>query len=405
MAKKTNKPAKSLTGSITPDQLLTDYEVQQLTEKSRAYTEEVNASRVTYPDPDELPFEEITLDHAIAHGFVGITDSIDLSLFKNRGKSGRNKGGKQGGGKSGGGNKGGGSGRALPNPQTVEKEVARMLSSMQPVDMTGNLVLGEMNFEFGDATKAKYFGGSYKLIFERHHIMFNSEIDDGFLQTVANSLPGYKAYTSVENNRHQAVGFVVHPRLKVLGKPISYDDVANVQGVPDLRPAFRLDVEDTATGEQFAVVVVHLKSMRGGPAVSGKVRYQQCAIMVNKLGSNFKGVIAGDWNTFIDRPADLQPLLNAGFKIIYPNDTQATQAMGSRLDAFVKLNFGPIGNLSVRQFYANPQITRAMSDHALLSVRKRVCTGSGANDPACGTAIDPTGPYGDNTTQPAENDK
>jgi len=404
MAKKTTKSVKSATGSKTPDYKLSDYEVQQLIEKSRAYTEEANANRVTYPDPDELPFEEITLDHAVAHGFVGITDSINLSLFKNRGNRGRNKGGKQGGGKSGG-SKGGGTGRQLPNPQVVEKEVARMCSRLKPVDMTGNLIMGEMNFEFGDASKAKYFAGSYKLIFERHHIMFGSELDDGFQQAIANMLPGYKAYTSVENTRHQAVGFVIHPRLKVIGSPISYDDVANVQGVPDLRPAFRLDLEDTATGEQFAAVVVHLKSMRGGPAVSGKVRSQQCAIMVKKLGTNFKGVIAGDWNTFIDRPSDLQPLLNAGYKIIFPNDTQGTHAMGSRLDAFVKLNFGPIGNLSVRQFYANPQITRAFSDHALNTVVKRVCTGSGANDPACGKTDDPKGPFGDNPSAPADSEQ
>ena len=93
---------------------------------------------------------------------------------------------------------------------------------------------------------------------------------------------------------------MVHPRLKVLNQ-ISYDEVANVQGVPDLRPAFRLDLEDTVTGDKFAVVVVHLKSMRGGPQVSGKVRYQQCAIMATKLGKGFVGVIAGDWNTFLDR--------------------------------------------------------------------------------------------------------
>ena len=401
MAKKTNKTVKSLTGS-TPDNVLTDFEVRQLTEKSNAYTEEVLASRVTYPDPDELPFDEITLDHVISHGFVGKTDSIDPLLFKNRGKNNKkNKGGSKGGSKGGNG----GSGRQLPNPTTIEREVARMVASMQPVDTTGNLIHGEMNFEFGDATKAKFFAGSYKLIFERHHIMFCSEIDDGFLQTVANSLPGYHAYTSVENNRHQAVGFVLHPRLKVIGSPISYDDVANVQGVPDLRPAFRLDVEDTATGEQFSVVVVHLKSMRGGPAVSGKVRSQQCAIIAKRLGSNFKGVIAGDWNTFVDRPADLQPLLNAGWKIIFPNDTQATQSMGSRLDAFLKLNFGPIGNLSVRQFYANPLITRAFSDHALNTVRKRVCVGPAATDTACGTVDDPTGPFGDNPSQPAELDQ
>ena len=185
MAKKpsTKKTVKSMTSQ--PDYTLTDFEVRQLTEKSNAYTEEALANRVTYPDPDEHPFEEISLDVARAHGFAGITDAIDVLAFKNRNK-GRNKGGKKGGG-NGGGN---GAGKSLPNPQTVEREVARMVANMQPVDMTGNLVFGEMNFEFGDASKAKYFADSYKLIFERHHLMFGSELDDGFQQTIAASLPG-----------------------------------------------------------------------------------------------------------------------------------------------------------------------------------------------------------------------
>lgn len=341
---------------------LTEFERQQLIAKSQAYTDEVLANSVVYPEPGT--FDLLGHEDARELGFTGVDETDLASLFK---RSKRNKNRGKGGG--------GGQGKALPNPAIVEAMVKKLVGRMAVVGgagmgMTGNLVLGECNFEFGSLSKARYFKDSYRMIVERHHIIFASEIDDQFLDHLATLAPGYKAFTSVANTRNQAVGFVVHPRLKVLNQ-ISYDEVANVQGVPDLRPAFRLDLEDTVTGDKFAVVVVHLKSMRGGPQVSGKVRYQQCAIMATKLGKGFVGVIAGDWNTFLDRTSDLDPLINAGFKIVYPNDTTATHAMGGRLDGYVQLNMGGLGCMTVRQLFADPTIGRGLTDHGLVTVRNR----------------------------------
>jgi hypothetical protein len=244
-----------------------------------------------------------------------------------------------------------------------------MIGSMPVAGMSGALLCGELNAEFGDRSKARFFSASYKEIFSRSHVVALSEVGPDFVDEVANSMPDYTGYCSVANTRNQAVGFVVHKRLKVIGDPISHDAVANVQGVPDLRPAFQLNLEDTVTGEKFSVVVVHLKSMRGGPAVSGKVRYQQCVLMVKALGANFTGFITGDFNMLLDKAGaglinDLDPLLKAGYVLLNPKDTSATHSGGSRLDGYVVLNFSKLGNLAVHAFFSDPTIGRSFTDHA-----------------------------------------
>ena len=50
----------------------------------------------------------------------------------------------------------------------VKKLVGRMaVVGGAGMGMTGNLVLGECNFEFGSLSKARYFEDSYRLIVER----------------------------------------------------------------------------------------------------------------------------------------------------------------------------------------------------------------------------------------------
>jgi hypothetical protein len=178
---------------------------------------------------------------------------------------------------------------------------------------------------------------------------------------------GYHFEISRDNSRGQAVGFLVNNRLKVLGTQ-SYEEVANVHNIPDLRPAFRIDLQDTSTGERFSAVAVHLKSMRGGPEQTAPVRTEQAAKLATALGPKFSGVIAGDWNTFLDKSHELDPLVKAGFKILNPGDHSSTQAMGGRLDGFlVKDMPGKFTDPVARPFFQNPLITRGLSDHALLT--------------------------------------
>jgi len=369
MANKKNTQKGIVVDGIPSNMLLTDFEREQLIKKTKLHNEHIEATKVEYPDPDE--FHQLDLPTIQVLGFKGFDPkSTNLSALFG---GGRQKNKNKSRGKSGGGSTGGG--KQLPNPNVVLTVVQGMCGNMPVASMTGPLLFGELNAEFGDRSKARFFSASYNEIFSRSHVIALSEVGPDFVAEVASSMPDYTGYCSVANTRNQAVGFLVHKRLKVIGDPISYDAVANVQGVPDLRPAFRLNLEDTVSGEKFSVVVVHLKSMRGGPAVSGKVRYQQCVIMVKVLGSDFTGFITGDFNMLLDQAAagkinDLDPLLKAGYQLLNPKDTSATHSGGSRLDGYVVLNFSKLGTLAVHAFFSDPTIGRSFTDHAYCTAQK-----------------------------------
>lgn len=373
--------------------------LKQIIEADEAHTEEVLASRVEYPDPEDY----VDLD-APALEKLGFAEKVDfdpeeIEMLYGRGssrkrrnrrrkKDRRNKSGSKN--RSGGGH----GGRKLPNPKAVAAEVRAIMGNIKQVDNSGNLVFSSWNMEFLDASKARFFLETYEIVVPQNHLIACSEITQAGLDVIANAV-GYKAYASVENNRNQAVGFLVHPRLRVIGSPVSYDEVGTVQGIPNLRPAFRLNLEDTVTGDKFCAIVVHLKSMRGGPKKTGPVRRQQCHKLAEALKHDDDAVfIGGDWNTFLDNTTDTDPLENEGFTLVNPKDTTPTQSMGSRLDGFYKRDTGsPVGRLRVFNLWQNTKITRALSDHGVVRIHWRVCTAGVGNDPTCGTVPSSGGPF------------
>lgn len=394
MSKKniTNKGSKGKVTTRRVREEVSPGHLKRLIAVSEQRTREIEETRVVYPDPGL--FDDLDIPGIKALGFTDKIewDPADLDiLFARRGRKGRgkSKGGGQSSGRSGG--------KGLPDPKVVAAKVYDIVKNFKVVGNDGNVVMATWNMEFLDASKAKYFLESYKHVVPRFHIIGCTEITLDGLQVIANAL-GYKAYASIENTRSQAVGFLVHPRLKVIGKPISYDEIANVQGIPNLRPAFRLDLEDTATGDKFAGVVVHMKSMRGGPASTAPVRRQQSKKLAEVLGKNFIGFICGDWNCHLDNASvtDTDPLKNAGFKLVGPKDTTPTHIMKSRLDGFFVMSFGKVGRLQVFNFWR--ELGRDLSDHGTVRVQKRVCGGAG-NDTTCGTVDDPKGPYSDDSTE------
>jgi len=271
--------------------------------------------------------------------------------------------------------------KKLPSPKLVEQEVLRLLGSMPVVGKEGNLVFGELNCEFGNTSKANYYAAAYQAIVERHHLIFLEEVDPGFVHTVGKA-NGYGHFAGTPNNRGQGVGFLVHPRLRLLGKPIEYPQITGVQGIPELRPAYRLDLEDATSGVKFSAVVVHLKSMRGGPAVTSPVRYQQLDILVKLLQGVSPVIISGDFNCFLDNTTDTQPLTNGGYKLVYPNDHTSTQQMGGRLDGYFTYQLTQkLGRYQIRPFWKNKQIGRAFTDHGLVSVVMYLPGGSPSTDP------------------------
>ncbi|MBX9572080.1 MAG: hypothetical protein K2X77_24520 [Candidatus Obscuribacterales bacterium] len=357
MAKKEKHPL-----CVVPGQDLHPAHLERVIRASKAYTEEVNRSRIVYPDPNSIDFEGEDAEFQVnPAGFI--SNALGLAQRAMRGKG---KGG-------GGGNKQ----PKLPNPQTVLTEIRKYYQGLPPVGMKGNLVLGEFNAEFGDSSKARYFKDSYIEIASHVHVLGCIEVDAGWVNEVAGYV-GYKAFTSTANTRSQAVGFLVHPRLEVVKGPIEYMQVGTVQGVPDLRPAYRLDLRDKTTGEEFSVTVVHLKSMRGGPQATSAIRYKQLDILQKLLGPNYKGFVFGDMNYILTDKTltDGDPLLKNGFTMLAPNDKTPTQSMGSRIDGWFFKNLSRQFKLyQVRRFYANPLITRAFGDHAETQGQLVFCEG------------------------------
>jgi hypothetical protein len=309
---------------------------------SQSYSDWIRDNKPNYPATEE--FAKLTPDEIVQRGFYhpDATNLDQLSVFKDAKP------------------------RPLPDAGVVASEVAKSVQGMPMATAKGDLTLGEWNMEFLTGDKAAYFTDSYKQIVPRHHLMFVEEANADGLAKIAKD-NGYNFEISRDNSRGQAVGFLINPRLKVLGTS-TYEEIANVNNIPDLRPAFRVDLQDTTTGEKFSAVTVHLKSMRGGPEATAPVRTEQASRLATVLGKDFSGVVAGDWNTFLDKSPELKPLTDAGFKIVNPTDATSTQSMGGRLDGFLVkgLNWN-MSNPEVRPFFKNPKITRGLSDHGLLT--------------------------------------
>lgn len=382
---------------LTLSQELSPKQLSKLIRKSEEHSRQIAATRFTYPDPDEYMRQLETGDTDKPSFGAGISTE-DQPLFEAFASRRRKKGKKTKQGKGGGGSK------PLPNPQVVATEVAKYFAGVPVAGSAGPVQVAEFNGEFLDASKAKFFAAAYQEIFNHFHIALMVEVDSGGLQQIAQQI-SYTSYCSTANTRSQAVGFLVHPRLNVLGVH-EYPQVGNVQGIPDLRPLYVLELEDSVTGETFDMGVVHLKSMRGGQKVTSVVRRRQCDIIQNVLGSGFKGIVGGDWNFFVSDPnvTDGEPLVLNGFSLVAPNDQRGTHSMGGRIDAFYAKNMTlKIALYDVRDFFRNPNVTRAFSDHACTSIELRQkAGGSGGGNVSSGTKVDSTpapdapAPTGDN---------
>ena len=209
------------------------------------------------------------------------SDSAGKSQGKSRGKQ-KSKG--KGKSKNKGGNKGGsGGGKRLPDPSVAHKIFADVLDRhLKPVDGTGNVKLLNWNAEFLNDTKVRYFHELYTHVATfGDFIGVEEATHDGLREW--GGLTGYEALCSEENSRGQAVGALVNTKRLKIRKTAVYNSL-KVLGINDLRPGYRVYLTDLVSGLNFSVIVLHLKSMRGGEVSSGKVRQLQCENLVKDIG-------------------------------------------------------------------------------------------------------------------------
>ncbi len=258
----------------------------------------------------------------------------------------------------------------MKNLDLIHSEVLRSLSSVTVNDDDDTLVIGTHNAAFGNREKAQIFSPVYREFVTRHHLLAWQEVDPEFLELVADAGEHYTAYCTLPNSRGQAVGFTVHKRLQVVNTVI-YRQVQNINNVPDLRPALRLDLCDKATGLKTSATVVHYKSNYGGVRANSPVRRQQAKAQAEAMQIRDEfAIILGDYNQHLEVADDADPLISEGFSLCPRYDRACTHTSGARLDGMLIKNVPAnvkITCYKVRNFWRNSKIGCALSDHGLLS--------------------------------------
>jgi hypothetical protein len=285
-------------------------------------------------------------------------------------KKGKGKGKGKSGGKSGGTK----SAPKWPDPAVTHSEIQKVLHGRPVAGKTGNVVISSLNCEFGNKSKVQYFSDSYVTIFALSHIQGLIEVSTDGVAEMA-KITGLTGICGTENSRQQAVGCLVHPRM---GKVTSteYTSFSQIQNIQDLRPALRVETDDAI------YIIVHPKSMLGGPLTTAAVRYQQFEALAKELKDDIKKIkdkaadakpiiVMGDMNFRLQKKFnDADPLYNEGFKLIEKNDQRQTQAYSkdSRIDGFFYLGIddADVGYYDVTPFFLIKKIGRAFTDHALV---------------------------------------
>jgi hypothetical protein len=258
----------------------------------------------------------------------------------------------------------------MNTPDVIYAEVLRSLSPAKASASDRTLAIATHNAFYGNKEKAQSLLPVYREFVTRHHLLAWQEVDQNFLEQVAATSKDYRAYITDANSRGQAIGFTVHRRLEVV-KTVIYNQLQNIMGVPDLRPALRLDLCDTNTGLRTTAIVIHYKSDHGGGLRARPVRHQQAKAQIEATQIRDEFVIClGDYNQYLGVSADTDPLLADGYSLHPRYDRTSTHANGGRIDGMFVKNVPSnvkITRYKVLRFWRNDKIGCILSDHALVS--------------------------------------
>lgn len=173
------------------------------------------------------------------------------------------------------------------SPEQVKEVVMKMIGERPLVTYEGNLIVCSFNGYLLTKDKATRILDSLVELVKRAHIVLFQETNIDALKIIAKAA-GYGVCASHRNNREQACGMLLHPRLEYLGKKAVYHDyLLEVPGHPEfkhtLRPAIQQRVLDTVTGEYYDFVDVHTKSNVGGPEATRPIRKYSFEQMIEEF--------------------------------------------------------------------------------------------------------------------------
>ena len=131
-----------------------------------------------------------------------------------------------------------------------------------------------------------------------------SDLDRKAKDLPANTPDRFVALCGTENSRGQGVGAIVDSERFEVTETREIESVREVFGIQDLRAAFVVRGKDKNTGQKMRYVIEHLKSMRGGPDATAKVRTKQVQLTIADLGEGqpcgVSGIEASDWLQVIE---------------------------------------------------------------------------------------------------------
>jgi hypothetical protein len=326
---------------------LSEAELLEIMHAEREHTEATLANPIVYPPKHlhlgitDLAAQKLGFSGRgpLSTNFEGLeVDGVDF--FPGQGKKNKSKG-KKGGNKGGGGQ---GGGKRLPDPKVVFAEVSNAFASLPDASTTGGIVMLEWNMEFLDPTKAAYFDVTYNLVMRKGHILAGSEVTLKGLQAIAKSASDvhrkeknlasntpdrYVAYCGTENSRGQGVGAIIDTDRFEVTKTYEIVSVKNVFGIQDLRAAYVMKMTDKTTKKKKRFVIEHLKSMRGGPDATAKVRRKQVELTIADIGNGTPGgqarVVEIKLFDFFKNPVIGRDLSDHGISyVVFEDDTNST---------------------------------------------------------------------------------
>ncbi len=181
--------------------------------------------------------------------------------------------------------------RQAPDPALVDFVVEEMLSPLPAACADDKaLRIGEWNLENCDEDKERFFSPIYARVLKKCHLFAACEVTNQALANIASqSGKSWLSFCAPENSRGQGLGIIIDSRrLQVLSTRV-IQSIADVFHIPDLRPALLVNLLDTRFKVQFTVIVVHLKSMRGGPIFTAPVRRRQVDLLLAAIGQGQPG--------------------------------------------------------------------------------------------------------------------
>jgi hypothetical protein len=252
--------------------------------------------------------------------------------------------------------------------------IQKMFAPIEPFNPRGqsqNLPMIWLNCEYLNADKCADLGAVYAFIFSCGALVGLAEANSEGIEPIAQTC-GYNYAATAANTRGQACCMLWHPDIWNCIAQAEHEQVAQIIGVPELRPTLELILQHRQTGTTMRFLSSHFKSLSGGWEATAAIRFEQTTKLLNIIEAEppMPTIALGDYNCPLNLlrlrgTKDVDPFVTAGWSLLGGNtDQTSTHAKEGRIDGIFSKWLGSGVELSdyrvVPIFAEAPEV----SDHA-----------------------------------------